>query len=250
MHTTCPHCPAINPFPPETSGTEVLCPQCHRTYFAEPNPEDETEGYRSCPFCHEKIRAGAKKCRWCHEFLEEKASPDDAVTAGQGSQEAKAPSLPLKKSVPLAKANDAEEELLRMHPSWKGLVAPLALCLVVLCGCIPFLPRMEWSLYVVLGILFVFLLWFVKLFFAIFTTHYVLSDQRLLVSDGLLTRQEVEVRISDIRAVWLKQNLWEQLLNYGDVLIGTSATAGAEISIADIDAPREVLELLHQLIQS
>jgi len=134
-----------------------------------------------------------------------------------------------------------------MHPTWKRLLAPMAVAALLILLSIPFLRELESSMYVMLLALLACMFWFLKRLLDIITTHYVLTTERLSVRTGLISREEVEIRVSDIRAVWLKQNIWERCLNFGDVLIGTSATAGAEISIADIDAPREILDILHDL---
>lgn len=225
----------------------VLCPQCQKSFFAEPIPEDETEGFRACPFCHERIRAGAKKCRWCQSLLD---NPTQQEAKPQATHLASIPEVPANApsdDTPSQDSPKAEEELFSMHPTWKRLLAPMAVAALLILLSIPFLRELESSMYVMLLALLACMFWFLKRLLDIITTHYVLTTERLSVRTGLISREEVEIRVSDIRAVWLKQNIWERCLNFGDVLIGTSATAGAEISIADIDAPREILDLLHDL---
>ncbi|MCQ2396894.1 MAG: PH domain-containing protein [Lentisphaeria bacterium] len=222
------------------------------------------EGYQLCPFCKEKIRIGARKCRWCMEYLDASDAEATGVTSTV-SAAAEAPAenvaivpetkhckAPQKTRTADEKAPEvpSEEEVVhfKMHPTYKRLLPPLIIAFAVIILSVPFLKHMDFSMYVLLLVIAFCLIWFMKLFIGILTTTYLLDDRRLVVSEGFFTRQRVEIRIEDIRAVWLKQNIIEQLLNIGDVQVGTSATAGAEISIADIDAPMEVHDLLRTLM--
>ena len=243
MRCLCPHCNTVQVFSPETSGTMVLCPQCKKSFFADPIPADETEGYRSCPYCHERVRAGARKCRWCQSDLNPSQSSE--------VRSAKEDSAPLPPETRQAKeaGDQGEEELFNMTPTWKRLIAPIFVMALVFFGALPFLKQLDSLMYLVLALLFACAIWFFKRFLAIVTTHYRLTTQRLFVKSGLLTREEVEIQIGDISAAWLKQNLWEQIFRYGDVMLGTSATAGAEIAIEDIDNPREILDYIHLRIK-
>lgn len=216
------------------------------------------DGYQLCPFCKEKIRIGARKCRWCMEYLD----ADDNSTAGASAGASVAPAAeafstaatqPAPINAPKLEEKfltAAEEEVvhLKMHPTYKRLLPPLSVSLLAILGSIPFLRSMEASMYLLLLVIAVCFVWFVKLFVEVLTTTYLLDDKRVIVSEGFFIRRKVEIRIEDIRAVWLKQNIIEQLLNIGDVQVGTSATAGTEISIANIDSPMEVHDLLRTLI--
>ncbi len=235
MRTRCPLCQNLQDVSPSLSGTVLLCPQCQRRYFADPIPEDEAEGYRSCPFCHERIRAGATRCRWCHGVI---PGGGENLLRGtpQASQERPSSSVP----------PSEEQELFRGNPSWKRLLLPLSVALLIIGGTIPFLRNMAWCTLVILGMLLLCLLWFLKKFVEIKTTTYLLTTRRLQVHTGLLLRQEVEVDMEDIRAVWLQQNFWEQLLRYGDVMVGTAATSGAEVILADVDHPQALQELFRE----
>lgn len=259
MRTRCPHCQSINPFSPETSGLQVTCPKCEKSYFAEPLPEDETEGFRSCPFCHERIRAGAIKCRWCQSLLTEdhprQPEATSSVTAAPSPESASAPSAPsapatAPSSVTTPKLTELPEEtVFELAPSWKRLVAPIALCLSILVVGYLFFHSSSLMMYAVLLLMTAAFVWFLNLFIELLTTKYLLTNRNLTVQTGLLRREEVNIRITDIRAVWLKQNLWERLLSYGDIQIGSAATANAEVTILDIDAPKEHLEVLKELIR-
>lgn len=235
MRTLCPYCKSVNTCDSEQSGMQILCSQCSKAFFADPVPEDEAEGFKACPYCHERVRAGARKCRWCQSMLT--AQP-----------EKKCGTSPVEAASPVEKGAEVEErELERFRPSCKRLAAPMLATLLVILASIPFLQKLHIGMYVVLAILLFCLVWFSVLLFDILTTSYTLTNQRLRAVSGLFTHYEVDIRLTDIRGVWLKQDLWEKLLGYGDISIGTSATSGMEIAIRDVNNPHAVLDLFHDL---
>ncbi|MGN0867140.1 MAG: PH domain-containing protein [Oligosphaeraceae bacterium] len=236
MRTRCPLCQNVQDVSPNLSGTVLLCPQCQRHYFADPIPEDEAEGYRSCPFCRERVRAGATRCRWCHGAIVGPSEKPMRVAAGASREN----------EADLESSREEERELFRGNPSWKRMLPPLALALVIIGGTFPFLRHMAWGTLVVLAMLLLCLLWGLKKFIEIKTTTYLLTTRRLRVHTGILLRQEVEVGMQDIRAVWLRQNFLEQLLRYGDVMVGTAATSGLEVILSDVDHPQALQELFRE----
>ncbi len=236
MRTRCPLCQNVQDVPPSQSGTVLLCPQCQRHYFADPIPEDEAEGYRSCPFCHERVRAGATRCRWCHGAMVATAEKPLRVVAEAAPREMEE----------AREESGEEQEIFRGHPTWKRLLLPLAVALLIVGITTPFLRHLQWGVLVILGMLLLCLLWFLKKFIEIKTTTYLLTTLRLRVHTGLLVRQEVEVDMQDIRAVWLRQNFLEQVLNFGDVMVGTAATSGTEVILADVDHPKALQELFRE----
>lgn len=249
MRIRCPLCQNIHNVPGSLSGMVVACPQCGKPFFADPIPEDMTEGYRPCPFCRERIRVGATRCRWCHGVMPAGAHPQAPMAlpepsteeGGAAAQDSAAAPREASSLQAVPSGSQEEETIFALHPSWKRLVAPMAAVMLVILCTIPFLRVLERGMYVVLALMALGVLWFLSQFVEILTTTYLLSNQRLAVRTGLLRRQEVEVGVRDIRAVWLSQNLWERILNYGDVVVGTAATAGTEVTIVDVDDPDKVL---------
>ena len=59
----------------------------------------DDDQFKTCPFCKEKIRASAMKCRYCGEWLQ---APADAVAPGQPEAhiDTEATSIPLTEAPP------------------------------------------------------------------------------------------------------------------------------------------------------
>ena len=53
-----------------------------------------------------------------------------------------------------------------------------------------------------------------------------------------------------MRAVNLKQGVWQRIFGIGDIEIGTAASAGTEIRIAGIANPSEIVKKINSLRKS
>lgn len=85
----CPHCEKISTVPASFAGKRGKCPSC-KQIIEVPNPYEQAEtvggpvedsGSRSsggasdsqdCPYCQERIKRGAKKCKHCGEYLDKR----------------------------------------------------------------------------------------------------------------------------------------------------------------------------------
>ncbi len=71
---------------------------------------------------------------------------------------------------------------------------------------------------------------------------YILTDKRLIIAHGLLQPQRKEAPLDKIQQVYADvRNLWEYLLDYGDVLIPTSAGV---IELKGIANPRSIIDTI------
>jgi hypothetical protein len=72
-----------------------------------------------------------------------------------------------------------------------------------------------------------------------------ITADRLIAETGIVTRQRRELHLTDIREATLNQTLIGRILDFGDLMIDTSAQAGEEIRMQGIRHPAEVLKLLN-----
>ncbi len=99
----------------------------------------------------------------------------------------------------------------------------------------------------------VFLLAFVGIIFVIaglikqFCTTYIVTDRRIIVKTGWLSKHQTEVRIKDVRGVALEASIWERIIGTGSIAIGTAATAKAEITMFGVKKPQEVVSKINEM---
>ncbi len=67
---------------------------------------------------------------------------------------------------------------------------------------------------------------------------------RVVLEKGLLSKDIVEVFISDIRAINVKQSIMQRILQIGDLYIASAGTSGYEEKAYGIEHPQRVKELI------
>lgn len=81
----------------------------------------------------------------------------------------------------------------------------------------------------------------------IFSTKYVVTNRRVMVTRGLLSVHRSEIRISNIQAVDVYQSFFHRILGIGTVIICAAASNGLEIRMADIADPLMVADSINSV---
>ncbi|MCB9772250.1 MAG: PH domain-containing protein [Candidatus Omnitrophica bacterium] len=79
------------------------------------------------------------------------------------------------------------------------------------------------------------------------TRKYTITSRRIIVEYGILGRNKDEIDIANIRTINTSQSLLQRLFRCGDILIGTSGTAGYEILLNYIPNPRQIADKINRL---
>ncbi|MBQ4549973.1 MAG: PH domain-containing protein [Oscillospiraceae bacterium] len=80
-------------------------------------------------------------------------------------------------------------------------------------------------------------------------TVYSLSEDRLFRETGLLSRTYEEVLLYRVRDISLKRSLGQMIFGVGTITIHSSDKSSSTLEIENVKSPKQVKELIHQLVE-
>ena len=234
INVICPGCGKSSEVDPKLIGSMMKCPGCGKD-FEITNPN-----LISCPDCLQPVSRHAPTCPHC-------GAPLGAATGKTGAAE--------------SDSGKKEEVILKCHPSMKNYMGSVVLG--ILSMSISFLVFL-WLFFfgekfnitgikmiVALGILAVVFLFgaslHLQVWFKTRFTRYRITNRRIVVTRGLIAKDQNEIWIKDMRNANLIQSAWQRIIGIGDILIGTAATADTEIRLVGIRRPQAVVNQINLL---
>ncbi|OMC40180.1 hypothetical protein A5740_24515 [Mycobacterium sp. GA-1841] len=149
-------------------------------------------------------------------------------------------------------AND-EQVVLHRHPHWKRLIRAI-LVLILATAASAFVAAvvntMEWQptaknvLFIVIGAIWLIVVGWLTLwpFLNWWTTHFVITDRRVMFRHGVLTRSGIDIPLARINSVEFRHGLTDRLLRTGTLIIESASQDPLEFH----DIPR--VEQVHSLL--
>lgn len=147
-----------------------------------------------------------------------------------------------------------EQVVVHRHPHWKMLVVPVVVLLLVV-GVASFVAALvsaqSWAPWAWLGLAVAGLALVGR--FTVFpvlrwrTTHFVVTDRRVLVREGVLTRQGMDIPLKRISSVQFRQDLLDRLLGAGTLLIESDSEESLEFD--DVPGVRRVHAVLYSEVR-
>jgi uncharacterized membrane protein YdbT with pleckstrin-like domain len=146
-----------------------------------------------------------------------------------------------------------EQVVLHRHPHWKRLTAPV-LVLIVISAVAAFgagyVDNASWDptakrvvLLVILAVWLVVVGWLtVWPFLNWLTTHFVITDRRVMFRHGLITRSGIDIPLARINSVEFRHGLLDRMLRTGTLVIESASQDPLEFH----DIPR--VEHVHSLL--
>ncbi|MCH9641530.1 MAG: PH domain-containing protein [Actinomycetia bacterium] len=146
-----------------------------------------------------------------------------------------------------------EHVVLHRHPHWGRLTVP-ALILIVATAAAAFIAgyvdTMDWEseaknivFLVIAAIWLILIIWLtVWPFLNWWTTHFVITDRRVMFRHGLLTRSGIDIPLARINSVEFQHGLVDRVLGTGTLIIESAAQDPIEFN----DIPR--VERVHSLL--
>ena len=144
-----------------------------------------------------------------------------------------------------------EEIIMHRHPHWKMMVVPVVVLLVVV-GLGSYLAALigaqSWGLWARIALLAIALGLMVRFTVAPLirwrTTHFVITNRRVLVREGLITRRGMDIPMRRITGVQFRQSLFERLFGVGTLVMESASDDPLEFE--DVPGIEEVHGLLYQ----
>jgi uncharacterized membrane protein YdbT with pleckstrin-like domain len=151
---------------------------------------------------------------------------------------------------------DDEKVQAHLHPHWITLV-PATLWFVVICAAMGFgigyAPGegtshtvLVWII-VVVGIALI--CWLsVGPFLSWATSHYVITDRRVLIRRGVITHTGRDIALQRLTDVGFRQNLWDRIVNAGTLMLESAGEHGTEV-LENVPRSEQQQQLLNRLIE-
>ena len=146
-----------------------------------------------------------------------------------------------------------EQVVLHRHPHWKQLVGPV-LALLVITALASFggavVSRTDWDprtrqiVLAVIGAVWLLLVVWLTLrpFLAWRSTHFVITDRRIMYRHGLLTRSGIDIPLARINSVEFRRGMIDRMVRSGTLVIESAAQDPLEFD----DVPQ--VEQVHSLL--
>ena len=140
--------------------------------------------------------------------------------------------------------------VLDLHPHWWRFVKPVVVIIATLAALanthrIPndFLKDLALIIAQVLAVLAVLNLALQTLKW--YRTHFVLTSQRVIFQSGVIARTRIDISLHKINVVNFHQNIFERLINAGDIIIEAGTEEGVE-TIIGVRDPQNVQAFIHE----
>jgi uncharacterized membrane protein YdbT with pleckstrin-like domain len=147
--------------------------------------------------------------------------------------------------------NDHETVTVDLHPHWWFLAWPVAAILASIAAAVATMARTDvdttartvagWGSLAALGLS---ALWLVIRYSRWLTTHFVITNRRVIFRTGLVTKRGIEIPIDRVNTVHFHQGVFERIVGAGDLLIESGGESGQQ-RFTDIRQPDRVQRVIH-----
>ncbi|QSB05924.1 PH domain-containing protein [Natronoglycomyces albus] len=149
-----------------------------------------------------------------------------------------------------------EDVKLHTHPHWKEVFLPVIwfVVFILVAAILIYLVPNDWevSLWLQMGIGLVFtaiIVWLSVIPYINWqTTHYVLTNRRIMWRTGIVRRNSTAIPLSRVNTVSFEQNIVERLLGFGTLKIESASNEGV-IELIDVPKVDSVKAMIYQLAE-
>jgi uncharacterized membrane protein YdbT with pleckstrin-like domain len=149
-----------------------------------------------------------------------------------------------------------EHVVLHLHPHWKALIRPVLVLVIGLAALVVgwiFLPGGSGgtvAMYALAAVVLIALAWLALWPFLTWrTTHYVFTNERVLLQRGVLARDRRDIPLSRVNDHAMTQRFSERLLGCGTLTIESAGERGQSV-LTDIPRVERVQTTLYELVEA
>ncbi|HZN75368.1 MAG TPA: PH domain-containing protein [Micromonosporaceae bacterium] len=149
-----------------------------------------------------------------------------------------------------------EQVVLHLHPHWKAMIRPvfvLVLAIAAVVAGLFLLPAGtggQVGLYAIGAVAIVLVAWLSFWPFVVWrTTHYVLTNERVLLQSGVFSRDRRDIPLSRVNDHSMGQTFIERLLGCGTLTIESAGERGQSV-LTDIPGVERVQTTLYELVEA
>ena len=147
--------------------------------------------------------------------------------------------------------NEGEECVLDLHPHWWYLVPQsAALVAALVFGVVALVGEWHGALQALAGVLILAaLVWWGARYMAWRTTNFVVTTDRLIYRNGVLSKSGIEIPLDRVNNVLFSQKLVERMLGHGDLIIESAGESGRQ-QFSDVRKPSAVQNEIYRQIEA
>lgn len=149
-----------------------------------------------------------------------------------------------------------EHVVLHLHPHWKALIRPILVLVLTIAAVIAgwiLLPEGDGgtiALYVIAALGLALVLWLGLWPFLVWrTTHYLFTNERVLLQEGVFSRNRRDLPLTRINDHAMHQKFVERLLGCGTLTIESAGERGQSV-LTDVPHVDKVQTKLYELVES
>jgi uncharacterized membrane protein YdbT with pleckstrin-like domain len=147
-----------------------------------------------------------------------------------------------------------EHVVLHLHPHWKALIRPVLVLAVAVAAVIAawlFLPT-SWSpvgLYAIGALALAAVAWLALWPWLVWrTTHYVFTNERVILREGVLSRDGRDIPLGRVNDVSFSHSLIGRMLGYGTLTIESAGERG-QVVLTDLPKVEQTQSALYELVE-
>ena len=146
--------------------------------------------------------------------------------------------------------SDDERVVMHLHPHWKALIWPGIVTVIAIGGTIAAALLNQVALIIVGALAVIGFIWLaVWPYLKWRTTHYVFTNERVLLREGVFNRQQRDIPLSRVNDVSSSQSILDRLLSCGNLTVESAGERGQSV-LTDIPRVVQVQKVAYELVEA